>query len=118
MSASTQAARPGASDSLKAGLPDFAARLEAWMPRATTAQQWARRGSEFEPELQISGHFDPRFDARGARAVRKVMERYGSYAVAAHLSYMVTQYSLEVQFLTPEIGREAADLWRSLAGPR
>jgi len=118
VSASTQAARPGATESLKAGLPDFAARLEAWMPRATTAQLWARRGNEFEPELQISGHFDPRYDSRGARAVRKVMERYGSYAVAAHLSYMVTQYSLEVQFLTPEIGREAGALWRGLAGPR
>jgi hypothetical protein len=26
-----------------------------WMPRAATAQAWAQRGREFEPELQISG---------------------------------------------------------------
>lgn len=111
-------APPAASEALKNGLPAFARQLEAWMPRAMTAEQWARRGAEFDPQMQVSGHFEARFDPRGAKAIRKVMERYGSYAVAAHLSYLVTQYALEVQFLTPEIGREAAAMWTRLAGPR
>lgn len=114
----TIAAAPSASDALKSALPAFAAQLEAWMPRAATAQAWAQRGHEFDPELQISGHCDPRFDARGAKATQAVMEKYGSYAVAAHLSYLVTEYSLEVQFLTREIGQEAAAMWAKLAGPR
>jgi len=109
---------PGASEALKSALPAFAAQLERWMPRAATAQAWAQRGREFEPELQISGHCDPRFDPRGVKAVEKVMGAYGSYAVAVNLSYLVTQYALEVQFLTPEIGREAAQMYARLAGPR
>ena len=114
----TIAAAPSASDALKSALPGFAAQLEAWMPRAATAQGWARRGHEFDPELQVSGHCDARFDPRGAKAIQAVMEKYGSYAVAAHLSYLVTEYSLEVQFLTREIGEEAAALWAKMAGPR
>lgn len=107
-----------ASDALKAGLPGFAGQLETWMPHAMTAQGWAHRGNEFEPELQIHAHCDPRFDARGVKATQVVMEKYGSYAVAAHLSYLVTEFSLEVQFLTREIGEEASALWAKTAGPR
>lgn len=114
----TIAMAPSASDALKGALPAFAAQLEAWMPRATTAQAWAHRGHEFDPELQISGHCDARFDPHGVKATRMVMEKYGSYAVAAHLSYMVTEYSLEVQFLTRQIGEDAAAMWRKLAGSR
>lgn len=114
----TIAQAPSASDALKAALPGFAGQLEKWMPRATTAQAWAHRGHEFEPELQIHGHCDARFDARCVKATQMVMEKYGSYAVAAHLSYLVTEYSLEVQFLTREIGEEAAALWAKTAGPR
>jgi hypothetical protein len=114
----TVAQAPSASDALKAALPGFAAQLEKWMPRAATAQSWAHRGHEFEPELLIQGHCDPRFDARGVKATQMVMEKYGSYAVAAHLSYLVTQFSLEVQFLTRDIGMEAAALWAKNAGPR
>jgi hypothetical protein len=88
------------------------------MPHAMTAQGWAHRGNEFEPELQIHAHCDPRFDARGVKATQVVMEKYGSYAVAAHLSYLVTEFSLEVQFLTREIGEEASALWAKTAGPR
>ncbi|MFN3889351.1 MAG: hypothetical protein ACK4MV_03060 [Beijerinckiaceae bacterium] len=116
--AETIAQAPSASDALKASLPGFAARLEKWMPRAATAQAWARRGHEFEPELHIHGHCDPRFDARCVKATQMVMEKYGSYAVAAHLSYLVTEFSLEVQFLTREIGMEAAALWTKAAGSR
>ena len=114
----TIAQAPSATDALKAALPGFAVQLEKWMPRATTAQAWAHRGNEFEPELQIHGHCDPRFDARGATATQMVMEKYGSYAVAAHLAYMVSEFSLEVQFLTTDIGAEAAALWAKTAGPR
>ena len=114
----TLAQAPSASDALKAALPGFAAQLEKWMPRAATAQSWAQRGHEFEPELSIHGHCDPRFDARCVKATQLVMEKYGSYAVAAHLSYLVTEFSLEVQFLTPDIGIEAAEMWRKAAGPR
>lgn len=114
----TIAQAPSASDALKAALPAFAAQLEKWMPRAATAQAWARRGHEFEPELQIHGHCDPRFDARCVKATQMVMEKFGSYAVAAHLSYIVTEFSLEVQFLTREIGMEAAAMWAKAAGPR
>jgi len=118
MTKARSAESPGASEALKTTLPAFAAQLERWMPRATTAQAWAHRGREFEPELQVSGHCDPRFDPRGVKALGKVMEQYGCYAVAAHLSYLVTQYALEVQFLTPEIGREAAQMYARLAGAR
>ena len=114
----TIAQAPSATDALKSALPGFAAQLEKWMPRAATAQSWARLGNEFEPELQISAHCDPRFDARGAKATQMVMEKYGSYAVAAHLAYLVSEFSLEVQFLTPDIGAEAAALWAKTAGPR
>lgn len=69
----TIAQAPSASDALKAALPGFAAQLEKWMPRATTAQSWAHRGHEFEPELQIHGHCDPRFDARCVKATQMVM---------------------------------------------
>lgn len=112
----TVAQAPSSSDALKAALPGFAAQLEKWMPRAATAQAWAHRGHEFEPELHIHGHCDPRFDARCVKATHMVMEKYGSYAVAAHLSYLVTEFSLEVQFLTREIGMEAAALWARHAG--
>lgn len=112
----TVAQAPSSSDALKAALPGFAAQLEKWMPRAATAQAWAHRGHEFEPELHIHGHCDPRFDARCVKATQMVMEKYGSYAVAAHLSYLVTEFSLEVQFLTREIGMEAAALWARHAG--
>jgi hypothetical protein len=114
----TIAQAPNASDALKATLPAFAGQLEKWMPRAATAQGWAHRGHEFEPELQIHGHCDPRFDPRGMKATQLVMEKYGSYAVAAHLSYLVTEFNLEVQFLTREIGLEAAAMWSKVAGPR
>jgi len=112
----TVAQAPTSSDALKAALPGFAAQLEKWMPRAATAQAWAHRGHEFEPELHIHGHCDPRFDARCVKATQITMEKYGAYAVAAHLSYLVTEFSLEVQFLTREIGLEAAALWARHAG--
>ena len=112
----TLAQAPTPTDALKAALPGFAAQLEAWMPRAMTAQAWAHRGKTFDPELDVSGHCDPRFDPRGMKALQMVMEKYGSYAVAAHLSYLVTEYALAVQFLTPQIGEEAAALFARNAG--
>lgn len=112
----TVAQAPTSSDALKAALPGFAAQLEKWMPRAATAQAWAHRGHEFEPELHIHGHCDPRFDARCVKATQITREKYGASAVAAHLSYLVTEFSLEVQFLTREIGLEAAALWARHAG--
>lgn len=97
------------------------------LPNAVTADEWQRRGNEFEPDLHFTGlcaDVAKRIDKpRGARVAANNEKRI-AYLIGQHGAHVVAywlqqgmlpgSYSLELQFVDENAAEVAHETWRRL----